>query len=163
MNDLLAMAYRVSDKVTPTGSGGPIVFTSTGDKYIFTPMIPIDVYRWGIIYSTAKDATSMALTLARRPTVGSDTNRVVLDTLTDTSARAQGVVTQRELVLPVAQATAEDGTPRNVDPAGPVEVNPGQELVIAVTDAADVSGQGYVFIEYIEKPFSGARVVAVTI
>jgi len=163
MNDLLKMKNRTSDKATPTGSGGPIVFTTTGDKYIVTPSVPIDIYRWGIIYTTAKDATSMVVTLAKRVTAGSDTGRVVQDTMTDTAARAAGVVVQRETILPVAQATAEDGSLRNVDPAGPIEINPGQEAVFAVTDAADATGIGYIFVEYIEKPFAGSRVVAVAV
>lgn len=164
MNILLKDAAVISALATPTGSGGPVVLTTTGDKFIFTPARPIDIIRWGYIISTAKDATSMALTLAKRVTVGTDTGRVVIGTITDTAARALGAVVYQEpgtlATAAATQSTGVDGSLVNVDPVGPYHFVPGQEAVIAVTDAADVSGQGYLFIEYLEYPFAGSDVAA---
>lgn len=164
MNIQLFRKTAVSRSATPTGGNGPVVFTSTGDKYILTPAMPLDVIRFGIIYSVAKDATSMVVTLDKRVTVGSDTGRVTISTMTDAAARAVAAdVYQEPGTLATAAATqsvAEDGSLRNVDPVGPYHIVPGQELVIAVTDAADSTGQGYVWIEYNEYPFAGSDVAS---
>lgn len=162
MNILLKDLSVVSVSATPTGANGPIVFTTTGDKFIFTPGRPIDVIRWGVIYSVAKDATAAAYTLAKRVTVGTDTGRVTISTMSDALARAAGAVVYQEpgtlATAAATQSTAEDGSLRNVDPVGPYHVAPGQELVVAVTDAADATGQGYAFIEYLEYPFAGSDI-----
>lgn len=164
MHLFLKEHFTISRGATPTGGAGPVVFTSTGDKFIFTPPLPIDVKRWGYVVSTAKDATSMALTLDKRVTVGSDSGRVTIGTLTDTAARAAAAVVYQEpgtlATAAATQSTAEDGSLRNVDPAGMYHVTPGQELVIAVTDAADSTGQGYVWIEYLQYPFAGSDISA---
>lgn len=159
--------------ISTSGTPGVVVFTATAAdvKFIFTPSRPIDVIRWGVIFTVAKDATSMALTLSRRPIAGLATSKVVISTLTDTAARAAGVVIYQEpgslTTAAATQSTAEDGTLRNVDPVGPYHVALGQELSVELTDVADVSGQGYIFIEYLEYPFSvsdvGAAVNAVKI
>lgn len=167
MNVDLKRETVVSKAVAPTGANGPVVFTSTGDKFIFTTAMPIEVIRWGIVYSVAKDASNMVATLSLRPTSGSDTARAVISTLTDALARAQGVVTYQEpgtlTTAAATQSVAEDGSLRNVDPVGPYQVLPGQELVAAVTTAAGSTGQGVIFIEYRELPFSGTPISAATV
>lgn len=164
MNIQLFRKTAVSRAASPTGSNGPVVFTSTGDKFIITPAMPLDVIRFGIIYTVAKDATSMVVTLDKRVTAGSDTGRVTISTMTDTAARAVTAIVYQEpgtlTTAAATQSTAEDGSLRNVDPVGPYHITPGQELVIAVTDAADATGQGYVWVEYNEYPFAGSDVAA---
>jgi hypothetical protein len=146
--------------IESSGTPGPVVFTATAAdvKFLFTPSRAIDVVRWGYIVTTAKDATSMALTLSKRPTAGSASGKTVIGTITDTAARAVGDVVYQipgELATAAAtQSTAEDGSLRNVDPAGPYHVKVGEQLSIELTDVADVSGQGYLFVEYIAYPFS---------
>lgn len=151
--------------ISTSGTPGPVVLTATAAdvKYIFTPSRPIDVVRWGVIFTAAKDATSMALTLSRRPNAGSASSKVVIGTITDAAARAVGDVIYQEpgtlATAAATQSTAEDGSLRNVDPVGMYHVKVGQELSIELTDVADVSGSGYLFIEYLEYPFSTSDVV----
>lgn len=150
--------------ISTSGTPGVVVFTATvaDVKFIFTPPRSIDVIRWGIIWTVAKDATSMALTLSKRPIAGLAASKVIISTMTDTAARAAGTVTYVEpgtlTTAAATQSVAEDGTLRNVDPVGPYHVAQGQELSIELTDVADVSGQGYLFIEYQEYPFNAADV-----
>lgn len=150
--------------ISTSGTPGVVVLTATAAdvKFIFTPPRPIDVIRWGVIFTVAKDATSMALTLSKRPIAGLAANKVVISTLIDTAARAAGSVIYQEpgslTTAAATQSVAEDGTLRNVDPVGPYHVAQGQELSIELTDVADVSGQGYLFIEYQEYPFNVADV-----
>lgn len=164
MNILLHDKVVVSDKVLPAGSNGVIDFTATAAdvKFLFTPARPVDVVRWGYIVTTAKDASSMALTLSHRPVAGSASNKVVIGTITDAAARAAGAVVYQEpgeLATDAAtQSTAEDGSLRNVAPAGRFHVIPGEELSIELTDVANSTGAGYVFIEYLEYPFAGVDV-----
>lgn len=152
--------------ISTSGTPGVVVFTATAAdvKMIFTPPRPIDVIRWGVIFTVAKDATSMALTLSKRPIAGLAAGKTVISTLTDTAARAAGSVIYQEpgslATVAATQSTAEDGTLRNVDPVGPYHVAMGQELSVELTDVADVSGQGYIFIEYQEYPFNVADVGA---
>lgn len=152
MNILLQRRQARSFAATATGSNGPIVFTSTGDKFLFAPSTPIDVYRWGILWTVAKDASAMVVTLELRPTIGSDTNRVVSDTISDSAARAAGISSER--VFPGSSSTTttgSDGSTVNVAP-GALHVIPGNELVVKVGTAATSTGQGYVFIDYTEYP-----------
>lgn len=154
MNELLQKRVVVSSLATATGSGGPVVFTSTGDKFIFTPANPSYALRWGIVWSVAKDASSMVVTLSLRPTAGSDTNRAVIDTMTDALARAAGTATERKtLVGPNPNSsTGIDNSLVNVSPGAIGAVFPGQQLIVAVTTAAGSTGQGYLYMEYVEKP-----------
>jgi hypothetical protein len=119
-HDFLQKRNRVSTAITPTGVNGPVVLTGTGDKFIFTPSNPSTIIRWGIVYAVAKDASAMSMTLAKRVTVGSDTGRVVQDTLSDAAARAQGIVTERVLLgANPNSSTGADGSLVNVARGGP--------------------------------------------
>lgn len=148
--------------ISTSGTQGPVDFTATAAdvKFIFTPARAIDVVRWGYIVTTAKDATSMALTLSQRPAAGSAASKVVIGTITDTAARAVGDLVYQEpgtlTTAAATQSTGSDGSLVNVKPAGRFHVKVGQELSIELTDVADVSGKGYLFIEYLEYPFSAA-------
>lgn len=165
MNILLKDAAQTNvAAISSSGTPGPVDLTATAAdvKYIFTPARAIDVIRWGVIYTTAKDATSMALTLSKRPVAGSAASKVILGTMTDAAARAIGALVYQEpgtlATVAATQSTAEDGSLRNVDPVGPFHVKVGEELSIELTDVADATGKGYLFIEYLEYPFSVSSV-----
>jgi hypothetical protein len=146
--------------ISSSGTPGVVVFTATAAdvKYIFTPARPVDVIRWGVIWTVAKDATQMILTLSKRPIAGLAAGKTVISTMTDSAARAAGSVTYVEpgtlTTAAATQSTGSDGSLVSVDPAGPFHVKMGEELSIELTDVADVSGQGYLFIEYQEYPFN---------
>lgn len=152
MNELLQKRVAESTLATPTGSGGPVVLTSTGDKFIISHGNPWTILRWGVVLSVAKDASALVITLANRPTAGSDTNRVVVDTMTDSAtARAAGVVLERKVTGTVPNSsTGSDGSLVNVAAGGPLKFYPGQQAVFAVTTAAASTGSGYIYAEYIE-------------
>lgn len=165
MNYDLKREVVVSESVTPTGANGPIVLTSTGDKFIFNAgLAPVEIIRWGYTVSVAKDASAFVATLAVRPTSGSDTNRAVVGTISDAAARAQGAVVYQEpgtLTTDAAtSSTGSDGSKVNVKPVGPIVVNPGGEAVIAVTTGATSTGQAYFSIEYRLLPFAGSQVAS---
>lgn len=152
--------------ISSSGTPGVVVFTATAAdvKFIFTPPRAIDVIRWGVMYSVAKDASNMVLTLSKRPTAGLAAGKVVISTLADAAARAAGAVVYQEpgslTTAAATQSVAEDGSLRNVDPVGPYHVSQGQELSIELTTVAASSGQGYLFIEYQEYPFNVADVAS---
>jgi hypothetical protein len=160
MNPFLFKKVQISSTATNGGSNGAVVLTTTGDKWGFRPANPSAITRWGVIISTAKDASALVITLAVRPVVGSDTNRAVQDTLTDSAtARAAGVSLERRIVgTNPNSSTGSDGSLVNVAAlptvimGDGVQVLPGQEAVFAVTTAASSTGQGYLYHEYIEYP-----------
>ena len=73
-----------------------------------------------------------------RVTAGSDTGRV---------NAAVGTIS----------ATADVGQGKGLysEPATPFQVDPGEQLVFEITDAADTAGTGYIWVEYSELPFVG--------
>lgn len=146
---------------TPTGgAGGPVDFNATGDKFLFAPAQPIDVYRYGFITIEAMDpdAGGFVIDLDLRPTVGSDTSRANIETITraDADTVAAGKIVYKDVILAVAAAAGDDSlggatvqtSTLNVGPTGPKHVTPGQELVIEVSNAVGAASTGYVFIEY---------------
>ncbi len=131
-----------------------VLATSAADVGDFTPVVPIDIIRWGyIVDQTILDVgAGFTLALDHRPTAGSDSGRVEIDTIVRTSDLALGKGVVKELVLPVAQVTAEDGSLRDVSGTGPFQVDPGEEIVFEVTDQADTNGDITVWFEYYELP-----------
>lgn len=168
MNELLKTQFDISRLPSDVGTeGGPVVFTSTGDKYIFRPPAPVRLLKWGILIKTALvPVTQCLLTLSYRPTMGSDTSRVALDTLrTGTTSYAVGKGLYREPYTASTQST----TPiSQVSAAGPLGVaslyinsgqgqyvlKPGEEWVVDVTTAATTTGEGYIWVEYVLLPIS---------
>lgn len=146
------------------GAEGPVVFSSTGVKFRYAPSSPTEVYKWGfIVGATALDnTTGLVMALKRRPNINSATNEVTQDTITFSNGAATVAANKgrvRELTLPVAASTGLDGSTVNVEGAGPVLVKPGEQLTIEVTTAA-TAGNGYLFIEYVEKPTAGSDFTA---
>lgn len=122
---------------------------STGDKAFWQPGQPVDILRWGIIADGLVDVgAGMTVKLDVRSTVGTDTGRGDGDggdiTITADIAAGDGIYTEE---LTAAAITASN--------PGILELDPGEEVVFQVTDAADTAGNGYFFIEYIELPFVG--------
>ena len=164
MHDLLNRRIRVSESVTPTGANGPIVLTTTGDKWIITPANPIAIQRWGVVINTAKDASALVITLETRITAGSDTGRVVSDTMTDSAtARAAGISLERKIVgTNPNQTTGSDNSKVNQAPivGGGIVILPGQEAVFKVGTASATTGAGYFYADYTE--FAAVPVIAST-
>ena len=160
MNDLLRRVRIVNVAVTPTGVNGPVDFNSLGDKFIYTPVTTAHIYRYGYITNTSQDpdAGGFVLALDHRPTAGSDTGRTEKQTITraDADVLAAGRCVYADVVINVAEVTAIDGSKFNVDPAGPLTVIPGQEVVIEVTNAMGAAATGYVFLEVMELAFEKA-------
>lgn len=152
----------VLEKLTADRTTAPIDFTATAAdiKFAFAPGVPIDVMRFGVIAKTLIDVgAGMVLTLGKTAVLtdlSAPTNVATLST--GTTDVAANKVIYRDVVTAVAQATASDGSLTNVKPTGPLEVNPGEAVIITLTDVADTAGTGWVFIEYVEKPFAGTRI-----
>lgn len=167
-HELLHKQFIVNVLPTPTGAaGGPVDFNATGDKFIVTKPVPFDVYRWGFITIEAMDpdAGGFVISLEKRPTVGSDTDRTVIDTITraDADTVAAGKVVYKDTILAVAEASGDDTlaggtTPQtslvNVGPSGPAHFAPGDEAVIEVTNAVGAASTGYVWLEIVEYDFA---------
>lgn len=162
MHDLLNKRYIVSVLPDPTNTaGGPVDFNTTGDKFILSLPHPIDIYRFGFITIGLMDpdAGGFQLDLDKRIAVGSDSGRVspvasIFRADADTVAAA--TVVYVDVTLPVAAATGADGSIVNVDPAGPVRINPGEEAVLEVSNAVGAASTGYVWIEYVQLPLDDA-------
>lgn len=167
MTELLQVRSVISALATPTGSGGPIVFTSTGDKFIFSPSNPVRLLRWGIVIQTdLVPVTQFLLSLSYRPTAGSDTARVVIDTLrTGTTTYVAGKGIMRDPYTASSTATTPISQVAAAGPQGVAALNinsgqqqlvlkPGEEWVIDVTTAATTTGKGYVWVEFAELPIS---------
>lgn len=163
MHDLLNKQYRISSLATPTGSGGPVDFNATGDKWLLTFPHPVDVYRFGFmtIAAMTPDADGFQLDMDKRITIGSDTGRIadaggfIFRPLT-TGVVAAGSMVAQDVVLTVAAAVGSDGSIVNVDPAGPLRVTEGQELVLKVGNAVGSVSTGYIWVEYAQLPFNRA-------
>lgn len=166
MNELLKGQVVVSALASPTGSGGPVVFTSTGDKFIFTPGAPVRLLKWGFVAQTdVVPVTNLILTLSKRPTAGSDTSRAALDTLSlgTSVAYVAGKGAFRDPYTASTAATTPSSEPSGSGQGGSYTINsgqaqyvlkPGEEWVIDVTTAATTTGKGYLWIEYVLLPIS---------
>lgn len=132
--------------------------TATGDT-VMTFAQPIDILRWGFITEVPLDVgAGMTVSLDHRPTAGTDTGRVEIDAMAAFTADiAAGLGRWADLDDAVAQATAVDGSLVDVGTGNPFQVDPGEQVVFDVDDAADTAGTLTIFIEYLEKPMTGTR------
>lgn len=142
---------------------GLVNLNSTGDKFSIAPAVPIDIYRFGYITAQSQDpdAGGFQLDISLRPTAGSDTNRSATKASifrADAQVVGAGKVVYRDVIIPVAEATVTGpgGTLNkvNVGPAGPLHVRPGEEAVLAVSNAMGVAATAKLFIEYVEHDFA---------
>ncbi len=144
-------------KFWPDGSVGgdetESVVTATGDEVVFTPAAPVNIVRWGFIVTTLLDVGAGAtFAMDKRVTAGSDTGRV------NGSTDANGVDTAGGTMTVTADKAVGTCIYHNVSPQ--FKVNPGEQAVIAVDNAADTGGDGIWFIEYEEEPFVATSLAA---
>lgn len=167
MHELLKGRTVVSILPSAVGTeGGPVVFTSTGDKFIYTAPAPVRLLKWGILIKTALvPVTQCLLTLSRRPTIGSDSGRVAIDTLrTGTTSYAVGKGLYRDPFTASTEASTPSSMPTGGGPLGytqkidygqgQFQLIPGEEWVVDVTTAATTTGEGYIWIEMVELPIT---------
>lgn len=122
-----------------------ITLAAVEDKGFFAPARPVNIVRWGYITDTVLGDTTMVLKMDFRPTIGSNTGRVV-------GAVAGGIDTAGGTLTAGEAISVGAGLFHNVVPK--LLVDPGEEVVIHAT-AAPVSGTAFLFIEYEEEGFSG--------
>lgn len=128
---------------------------------------PIEVLMMGI---TVDDnelldvGAGFSIALKKYLVPGSSTNAVTLGTITSTSDVAKGQVLYNRLQAGDEDGeTAEDNSLRNESPRNNFDsgnkfiVKPGEQLVWDLTDAADTSGKGQVWVEYVERPMAGSE------
>ena len=117
-----------------------VTLTTAADKFTYTPSVPVDIIRWGVIADALIDVgVGMTIKLDHRPTAGSDT------------ARTDGLG-GKDLVTTVDIAAGDGGY---VEPDAPFQVDPGEEVVFQVTDQADTAGTGMLFLHVQPRPFVG--------
>ncbi len=124
-----------------------VALDGTGDVFTLTPGQPINIIRWGIIPTTALDVGGgMVVKADFRPTAGSDSGRG------DGDVGDITLSTDEDVALGAGLFTDEVSGAGN---KSPFLVDPGEQVVWQVTDAADTTGDGVIFVEYEEHPFVG--------
>jgi hypothetical protein len=124
---------------------------------------PVEILRFGILVDDNElldVGAGFALALKKYLVPGSSTNAVTLGTITSTADVAKGSGLFNNLALEIAAATGDDGVsvvhvPPRDEQSNDFILTPGQQLVFEVTDSADTSGKGQVWVQYVEKPFIG--------
>lgn len=171
MHDLLNVHTRVYPEVGAAVTTDLIDFGgSTGVVAVMNFGAPIEVIRMGIVVDDNElldVGAGFAIALKKYLIPGSSTNAVTLGTITSTADVAKGTGLYNDFRLGDTDGeTAEDDTLRYVSPRSDSDVEdndfivlPGQQLVFDLTDAADTSGKGQVFVQYIERPFTGSDLV----
>lgn len=164
---LKSVVYRTTT-ATDGGANGPVVFTSTGVKCLFTSPAPVRLLKWGFIannVAVAQTSSAMAFSLSSLSAPGA--TPAVIDTLTTvaSSAFALGFGGYRETFNPSTSAT----TPASqISQAGPIgntanttesgqaqfTLSVGQQWSITVTVASDNTGTGILFLEYVLLPIT---------
>ncbi len=125
-----------------------VTLNSTGDKMTFTPAFPVNIVRWGIIADALIDVgAGMTIKADWRPTAGSD------------SSRSDGTCGDITVTADISQGqgayTEECADPSTTAVPAKFSVDPGEQIVFQVTDAADTAGTGILFVEYEALPFVG--------
>lgn len=169
LHEFLKSVVVQSFSATDGGSNGPVVFTSTGDKFIFTAAAPVRLLKWGFMVANtavAQTSSAMQFNLDQRVTAGSDTGRVNIDTLTTaaSSSYALGTGAYRDPWTTSTQATTPASQQSSAGPEGEtfylysgqaqMVLKAGQQWVIKCQVASDNTGQGKLFIEYELLPIS---------
>ena len=153
------------------GANGPVVFTSTGVKAIFTAYAPLRLLKWGFLVNdtaiSQASGSAFAMKLTKYPTSEATTNSSDIDTLTTAASQAFAIGTggYREFFT----ASSKTSTPASqTSSAGPIgntvpsneagqaqfTLSVGQGVAINVTTAADTTGKGILFLEYVLLPIS---------
>lgn len=170
MHDYLQTRFSIYPVPEAALTTNLVDFGSTGVKAVFTFPLPIEVLRAGIIVDTNDSAlldvgAGFTITVDKYVTPGTATGSVELGTLTSTVDRAVGVILYNSFSAGDADGeVAEDNSTRyesprnNFDDGNKFIVNAGQQVVFEVTDAADTTGNGFVWIEYVQRPFAGSQI-----
>lgn len=145
---------------------------STGVVAVMNFGGPVEVIRFGI---TVDDnelldvGAGFALALKKYLVPGSSTNAVTLGTITSTADVAKGSGLYNDLKAGDDDGEAgEDGSVRhesprnNYDDGNKFIVLAGEQLVFDLTDAADTSGKGQVWVEVVNRPFAGTDIATMT-
>lgn len=168
MHDLLNVEIRTYPDVGAGVTTDLVDFGgSTGVVAVFNFPDPVEVKRFGLTVDDSElldVGAGVVLALKKYLIPGSSTNAVTLGTITSTADIAKGAGMYTEFDLGDENGeTGEDGSLRNVAPrdedANIFIVNPGEQLVVDLTDAADTSGKGQVWVEVIHKGGFGAALV----
>ena len=167
------MSFLVIDDSPDDGVGtdvamGAIVFTSTGSKWAFRTSRPIDIIRWGIIATVDINVGARLTVVADfRPKIGEDTGLIngeasggmgVIDLGTSavpahtTGDVAEGTGVYTNLVSS-AGITLQSGASLQTKTEVPFQLDPGEEIIFAVDDAADTTGNGYMFVHFVPRGF----------
>ena len=164
MHDLLNVKTAVYPSVGAGVTTDLVDFGgSTGVVAVMNFAAPIEVLRMGILVDDNElldVGAGFAIKLWKYLVPGSSTNAVSLGTITSTTDVAKGSGLFNNLDLEIAASTGDDGVsvlhvaPRD-EQSNKWIVTPGQQLVWDLTDAADTSGKGQVWVQYVEKPFIG--------
>lgn len=143
-------------------------FSATGENLSEPFANPIEIYRFGYISETAVVVDATASASLEAEVAGGGTNRVSGATLAlvDADDHAQGRVIYTDVRIPVAESTISGdpgigGSKKNVEPAGPFHVFPGERVSVNITDAG-TSGTIRWFIEYALLPIPQPSTVSGT-
>lgn len=168
--ELLKSQIVRSFTATQGGANGPVLFTSTGVKFIFTAFAPVRLLKWGFLVNdtaVAQTSSAMAFKLTKYPTSEATTNAVDIDTLTTVASSSYAIGTggYREFFTPSTKTSTPVSQTSSAGPIGGTQpsneagqqqltLSVGQGLAVNVTTASDNTGKGIVFMEYVLLPIS---------
>lgn len=145
---------------------------STGVVAVQNFGVEVEVIGFGIVVDDNEVldvGAGFGIKLQKYLVPGSSTDAVDLGTITRTADVAKGSVVYNDLSKGDEDGeVAEDGAKRNVAPRDEQNnkfiVKQGEQIVWNLTDAADTSGKGQVFVRVVERPLNIAddRFIAVT-
>lgn len=157
------VSETITQNVTANVNDGPIDFTATTAdiKFAWAPGVPIAVTRFGILAKTAVTGNNLVLTLNTTATLTDLSSPTAIATLSLTATCAANTGVYRDVATAQAATTvAQNGgelSNINVGPLGPADVNPGMAFTVVLTTPASV-GTGWIWVEYVEKPFAGTQI-----
>ena len=169
MNELLKTVVWRTWTATDGGANGPVVFTSTGVKALFTAVSPVRLLKWGFLASNvavAQTSSAMKLTLGSLP-APSGTNTAI-DTLTTVASSGfalgfggyrSGFTASTDATTPLSQVSnagpvPDQGTWPIYSGQQQFTLSVGQQWAITMSTASDNTGQGLLFIEYVLLPIT---------
>lgn len=133
----------ISDRVAATNAG--VVTTAVAKIAAWAPCLqPIEVRGVAFVFTTAATVTAAVIDFYRRPTIGSDTNRVLIKRLNATLGQ--------EIIGNVIYADVEGTT-----------IAPGEDIIAEVSTAS-TAGAGHAFIMYQTKwqqPLNNTKMIKI--
>lgn len=146
--------YYLKDAVRNTALNDLDIDSASG-SYEWAPGVPVDVFRVGFSVETAitHGGAGATVDIYYRPTAGASGSQVLIDQWLIVPMAA-GKVAYKDIVVPVAESTAIDGSKVNVGPDGPQRIPAGGSIFFDV-NSQGTAGAGRLFIEYWKLPFAG--------